>query len=95
MKILIVFLIVISSFGGLMAVLIGIDSCTSRGKKIILLGIICMLCGIILYSIALNLWSGKIIKSSTFDINTEIRQEYLNGEEIGRDTIYIFTPKKK
>ncbi len=30
-----------------------------------------------------------------FSLKTEIRQEFLNGKEISRDTVYIFTPKKK
>ena len=34
----------------------------------------------------------KSLKDNTLSI--EIRQEIINGQEISRDTIYIFTPKK-
>jgi len=30
-----------------------------------------------------------------YNLKTEVRQEYLNGQEISVDTVYIFTPKKK
>jgi hypothetical protein len=35
------------------------------------------------------------IKAKRFNFKTEIRQEFLNGQEISRDTVYVFTPKKK
>ena len=30
-----------------------------------------------------------------YSVKTELRQEIVNGQEISRDTVYIFTPKKK
>lgn len=35
------------------------------------------------------------IKLSRFDLTKEVRIESVNGEEISRDTIYIFTPRKE
>lgn len=36
-----------------------------------------------------------LVKSSEFKVNTEIRIESINGVETSRDTVYIFTPRKK
>ena len=35
------------------------------------------------------------IHSMDFDLKTEIHTEYIDSTEVSRDTIYIFTPKKK
>lgn len=35
------------------------------------------------------------VKTSKFNVKYEIRTESLNGQEISRDTVYIFTPKEK
>ena len=35
----------------------------------------------------------KSLKENT--LKTEIQVKYLDGQEVSRDTIYIFTPKKK
>jgi len=33
--------------------------------------------------------------STDFNLRTEIRTEYIDSTEVSRDTVYIFTPKKK
>jgi hypothetical protein len=34
------------------------------------------------------------VHSNRFNLKTEIRCEVINGKEVSRDTVYIFTPKK-
>jgi len=42
-----------------------------------------------------NLGNKNFFSSSDYVLKIEVRQEYLNGQEISVDTVYIFTPKKK
>ena len=37
----------------------------------------------------------ELISSENYKIKSEIHLNIVNGQEISRDTIYIFTPKKK
>ena len=62
--------------------------------------ILLIVAGIVAFSVGVPLTGAFIerenptpVKSSEFEVKTEIRQEFLNGQEISRDTVYIFTPK--
>jgi membrane protein YdbS with pleckstrin-like domain len=35
------------------------------------------------------------LRASNYQVKTEIQVKSVNGKEISRDTVYIFTPKKK
>ena len=54
--------------------------------------IVCVGVFLILGAIAIKQPTEKSLKDNTLSI--EVTQEIINGQEISRDTIYIFTPKK-
>ena len=54
--------------------------------------VLCVGIFLILGAIAIKQPTEKSLKDNTLSI--EVTQEIINGQEISRDTIYIFTPKK-
>lgn len=84
---------------GLFAIHFGIkyteDEKLFKGLILLLSGIICIACAMTFTGISISIQIPPKVHSEKFNLKTEIRQEILNGKEISRDTIYIFTPKKK
>ena len=92
MIILEIILIIVS-----IGILIVIGITDDKSNDIILpwfLGII-FFAGVMLIAISLqeNNTIKKSLKDNTLEI--EIKQKIINGQEISRDTVYIFTPKNK
>ena len=82
---------------GLIMIIIGfltllIKKNPKDGYKILIVFLLAI--GGYLYGIGVAIRSDKVIKLSENTFKTEVRLEYTNGQEISRDTIYIFTPKK-
>lgn len=86
---------------GLFAILIGVGY-VIENHEIDIARVILIVTGVIAISASIPCTGMFIerehprpVKSSEFKVNTEIHIESVNGVETSRDTVYIFTPKKK
>lgn len=91
MKILFIILIVLFLVGGMILLP---EETDKKRKMRQMIGVICVSLYMSLWGVGMCIFTPPNIKSSKFKVKTEIRQEFLNGQEISRDTVYIFTPKK-
>ena len=79
--------------GGLLLILFSSDV---KKKFLFLIGALIFYIGSYMFG-ALIMYQSTLFgfHSKNVTLKTEVRQEYLNGQEISVDTVYIFTPKKK
>jgi hypothetical protein len=70
---------------------------TSKGRYVVLIlvGIVFLALSITLTGMYIERKNPSPIASSKFKGRTEIVTTHVNGVETSRDTVYIFTPKKK
>jgi len=95
MEILTAILIVIFFLGGIITIIASTEKNIDFGVSSIVLFIIGLffICTVIMLAILASKAFEKERSLNKYDLKTEIRQELLNGQEVSRDTVYIFTPK--
>ena len=95
MEIFLAILLPFMLVGGSMLIGVAVDKSTDKERWLAVIGTVIVWASALLFMIGQNNYSTQEVRSTNFKIKTEVRLKITNGKEISRDTVYIFTPRKK
>ena len=95
MEIFLAILLPFMLVGGSVLIGIAVDESPDKKKWLAVTGAVIVWASALLFMLGQDKYTPKEICLHKWSVKTEVRLKITNGQETSRDTVYIFTPRKK